>query len=102
MVLPYKIVTIRLNNVYHPDHVKVVVPINTPKGKLKKIAIKHRKVNDWLTDGKNEYTTKNGKLVPKKNTLKKATNAILDDLRENEIDCVLYDEFIEGIEQLSV
>ncbi len=108
MNLPYKIVTIRLNNVYYPDHVKVVVPINTPKGKLKKIAVKHRKVNDWLTDGKNQSMS-DGKnpdgttrMVPHPNTLLIATNALIDDLRENGIDCIVYDEWIEKIEKLSV
>jgi hypothetical protein len=104
----FKFVTIRLNNVYYPNHVKVVVPSNTPKSKIKKIAVKHRKVNDWLTDGKNQ-TRSDGRnpdgtirMIPVENSLLKATNALLTDLRENGIDAVLYDDFIKSFESISI
>ena len=106
-MLPYKFVTIRLNNVYYPDHVKVVVPRNTPKTKIKKIAVKHRKINDWLTDGKNQMQSDGRnpdgtiRMIPVENSLAKAEKALIDDLIENGIDTCLYDEFIKRFESIS-
>jgi len=106
--IPYKKVTIRLNNVYYPDHAVVMVPVKTPKTALKKIAIKHRKINDWLTDGRNQSRS-DGKnpdgttrMVPMENTLSIATNALMDDLKENGINAMLYDEFEKNLEKLSI
>ena len=106
--IPYKKVSVRLNNVYYPDHAVILVPEKTAKGLLKRIAVKHRKVNDWLTDGRNQSRS-DGKnpdgttrMVPMENTLKIATNALMDDLKENGIEAVLYDEFLENISKLSV